>query len=254
MGALAAVHLAAHDPLRVLDGNAALSVVDEDDEHDDGQGAQDHQHQDPPLEGADDDVADALDNADGQTGNDAGKQDHGDAVADAMLGDLLTQPHDESGAGGEGQHNDDGGPDAALCLGRQDAVVLDQHVEAEALQQTDGNGDIAGDGCDLLPAFLALFLAHTLQCGDGDAQQLNDNGSVNVGLDGQGEDGCLGECAARHDVQQAQNGVLEHRKVALQCCNIDIRNRDGVAKTIKQNDEKGEEDLSADLFNSPCIA
>ena len=32
VGALAAVHLAAHDPLRVLDGNAALSIIGEDNE------------------------------------------------------------------------------------------------------------------------------------------------------------------------------------------------------------------------------
>ena len=35
-----------------------------------------------------------------QARDDAGEDDHGDAVADAALGDLLAEPHQEHGAGG----------------------------------------------------------------------------------------------------------------------------------------------------------
>ena len=36
--------------------------------------------------------------ADGRAGDDAGEDDQRDAVADAALGDLLAEPHDERGA------------------------------------------------------------------------------------------------------------------------------------------------------------
>ena len=42
-----------------------------------------------------------LVNAGRQTRNDAGEDEQTHAVADAAIGDLLTQPHDEGGAGGE---------------------------------------------------------------------------------------------------------------------------------------------------------
>ena len=48
----------------------------------------------------------------GTAGDDAREQDDGDAVADAELGDLLTQPHQEGRTGGEGQDDDDARPDA----------------------------------------------------------------------------------------------------------------------------------------------
>ena len=49
---LAAVHLAAHLTLGVLHGDAALGVVDEDDQHDQQQDAHDDQQSHPPLQGA----------------------------------------------------------------------------------------------------------------------------------------------------------------------------------------------------------
>jgi hypothetical protein len=39
-----------------------------------------------------------------QADDDAGEDQQAHAVADAALGDLLTQPHDEGGAGGQREH------------------------------------------------------------------------------------------------------------------------------------------------------
>ena len=104
---LAAVHLAAHHPLGVLDGDAALGVLDEHDEHHDGQHTNDDEDGAPPGEIKDALAGDAVevvldagvDGGDhaGYPGQDAGKQNDGNAVADAELGDLLTQPHDKGG-------------------------------------------------------------------------------------------------------------------------------------------------------------
>ena len=68
------------------------------------------------------------------------RTDDGDAVADAELGDLLTQPHDEGRAGSKGHYDDDAGPDAVHTAQIEQAVGLDEGVVAEALQK--GNGHV----------------------------------------------------------------------------------------------------------------
>ena len=104
MGGLAAHHLAADDALGVLDGDAALGAFDEDDEGDDGDHAGDEEDDGDGGECSPGAVAglvvEVLDAA-GQADDDAGEDEQRHAVADAALGDLLTQPHDEGGAGGE---------------------------------------------------------------------------------------------------------------------------------------------------------
>ena len=110
------------------------------------------------------------------TRQDTGKQDDGDAVADAELGDLLTQPHNKGRTGGEAQDDDDGSPPAGQTGGVQQSTVVlgaDQGVVAEALEQGDGHSDVTGDGRELLPALLAAVPLETLQSGDGNGEQLD---------------------------------------------------------------------------------
>ena len=107
VGVRAAVDLAADDALGVLHRDAALRPFHEDDEGDDGD------HEDDQAEHREEvalAVADVFDDAeDGvrQVDDDAGEDDQRDAVADAALGDLLTEPHDEGGAGGQREHGHD---------------------------------------------------------------------------------------------------------------------------------------------------
>ena len=49
------------------------------------------------------DLAGHFTDAAGQTGDDAGEDEQAHAVADAAVGNLLAQPHDEGGAGGQGE-------------------------------------------------------------------------------------------------------------------------------------------------------
>ena len=183
MCALAAVHFTADNSLCVLHGDPALGIVDVNDQDDDSESAEEHEQCDPPLQGTGGDITNARNNAGRESGNDAREEDHRDTVADTVFGDLLTQPHDQSGTGGEGQDDDDRRPDVVLCVADKEVVVLDEHVVTEALKKADTDSRITGDGGDLLSAFLALVLAQSLQCGDSDAQQLDDDGSIDVGLD-----------------------------------------------------------------------
>ena len=253
--ALAAVHLAADHALGILHRQTALGVVDEHDEHDEQQGAEVHQHQDPPGEVAIGDVVDLADDGVREAGDDAHEQDDRDTVADAELGDLLTKPHDEGGAGRKGQDNDDGCPDIAGKVRVDEAVVAHHHIIRKALQQADGDRAVAGDAGDLLLAFLAAFLLQTLQSGDRNAQELNDDGSVDVRLDGQREDRRLRERAAGHDVEQAQDRVLQATSLEVvgQCFGVDERYGYGIAETVKQDNQKRKENFLAQFLNAPCV-
>ena len=152
-----------------------------------------------------------------------------------------------------GQYNDDCRPDTVSCLCNEKAVVLDEHVVGKALQKADGYRGVTGDGGNLFLAFLALILAHALECGDCNAQQLDDDGCVDVRLDAQGENRCLRKCTAGHDVQQPQNSVLQRSEVALQSSRVDIRYRDCITDTENKQNNQCEQDLLANLLYTPCV-
>ena len=124
----------------------------------------------------------------GHGSNDGCEDQHGDTVADALLGDALTQPHKEGGTGGTADTDGDVGEQ--LALGAEDVEGLQNGAVGDVLQGNDDgdglhgcerNADVAGDLLDLLPA--VLFLGQTLKGGDGDGQQLHYNGAGDVGAD-----------------------------------------------------------------------
>ena len=58
-----------------------------------------------------------------QADHDAGKDQQRHAVADAALGDLLAQPHDEGAAGSQGQHRHQDEADARGSTTKSPAVL-----------------------------------------------------------------------------------------------------------------------------------
>ena len=66
----------------------------------------------------------------------------------------------------------------------------------ERAEQTKQNAEVTGPACDLLAAFLAAVFLKTLQLRNRNAQQLHNNGAVDVGSYRHGEQGRLGESAA----------------------------------------------------------
>ena len=253
VGVLAAVDLAAHDALGVLYGDAALGVVDEHDQDDQSEHAQEDEQILPPVvEGVGDHVGDDGADAGGNAGDDVGKQDHGDAVADAEFRDLLAQPHDEGGAGGERQ-NDDEHVGENLIVG-QHVGVAEHGIVGCAHDEADAHGGVAGDLVDLLAAFLAALLAQALQGGDGDGQQLDDDGCVDIGLDGQRQHGGAGERRAGQHVVQAQDVVGQVlREVLGEGRDIDVGNGDRVADAVNQKDQQDEQQLFAQFGDFPGV-
>ena len=204
----------------------------------------------PPCHGAGAQRGGHIAHHAGHAGQDACEQDDGDTVADTELGDLLTHPHDEGGAGDEGDDDDQSGPDAGVG---QDTVVLHQGVVAPALQDGDGHGGIPGDGLDLLFAFLAALLCHAAQGGNGDGQQLHHDGCRDVGRNGQCKQRCTGQRTAGEHVQPAQRVAALTAEPALQCVAVDPRERNGGTETVQNDDQQGKQELILKLGNFPCV-
>ena len=153
----------------------------------------------------------------------------------------------------KGDHDNDGRPHAR-GVGLQKIVAADEHIVRIALQQTDAHGGVPGDVVDLLAAFLTALLAEPFQSGNGDAEELDDDGRVDVGLNTQGENGCRGESSAGHDVVKAQDRGLKLRiKVLLEERGVHVRNQHSAAQTVEKDHEQGEQDLLSQVFDLPCI-
>ena len=213
---MAAVHLASHHPLGILNGNPPLRIREEHDKANDGQEQQDDDgNQNHVFDRSRATLVEHLHAAlveqlpqeierSGQAGDDAREQQDGNTIAYALFIDLLAQPHHQSGARGEAEHNNDGGKpggSAALGLRCQRAILVAHHeIVGDAQQKAQRHGDIPGDLPQLFPARLAV-LGHPLQGRDRHRQQLNDDAGVDVRGDGQGENAGVGKSAARQEGQ-----------------------------------------------------
>ena len=217
--ASSAVDPAAADVLGALRGNPPLPLADKHDagDHADEKHDQDQEHVHAQLAlaaaqlqaaaGHDrlDDFADGA----GQPGQNIAHDQKTDAVADAVLVDLLAQPHEEYRAGGHRQNGNEL-PGDLQAEGRAAAVVAQElgtdHVLAArkpkdiepALPKAEKHGGVAGILIDLLPPGLALLLQLFQRRIDA-RQKLEDNRGGNVGHDAQTEDGRLPQLAAAED-------------------------------------------------------
>ncbi len=70
-------------------------------------------------------------------GNDTCEQDDRNAVADTLLGDVLTHPHDQRGACGESYNNDGASARCWTRIGLAAETVAEQCVVGQTLQQTE---------------------------------------------------------------------------------------------------------------------
>ena len=123
--------------------------------------------------------------------DDAGEDDEADAVADALLGDQLAQPHQEDRAGGQG---DDLGERPA-GRSRPKPPVSDRRVrvvqdgqEAVGLEQGQRHGQVAGVLVDLVAAVLALAAESAWRRGIDALHQLHDDRGVDVRVHAQADD------------------------------------------------------------------
>ena len=109
--------------------------------------------------------------------------------------------------------------------------------------------------CDLLAAFLAAVLYHALKSGDGNGQQLEDNGRVDIRSNAHGEDRRTRQTAAGEHIQ-----ITEHRtvgacllKILSKHLGVDERNRNARTEAEDQDNEKSIQDLLAQFGHSPGV-
>ena len=190
------------------------------------------------------------------TREDAGEQQNGNAVADAAIVDLLTEPHHQRGADGEAQDDDNGGePCGAGAAGRSRrqriVLVLCHEVIRDAEQKAQSNRHIARQFAELLAAVLAL-LCPALQHRDRHRQQLNDDGTVDIRGDGERKQAGVREAAAGHQRQNTHEVAAAFGSLR-NSGNINKGNRDGGTDPENQHDEKRIQDLFAEIHDFPCI-
>ena len=197
VGRVAAEHLVAHLSLRVLDENAALRALHEDDEGDDRN--RHHQKNDdedgrdragsPEFERGSERVRQVRDN----TGHD----DQRDAVADPARGDLLAEPHQKDRAADERHHGHQ--PEEQPGIEhrglRPGMHPLQPDRDPIGLDRRQQDSAEAGVLVQLLAPALA-FLLQRFECRGHRSQELDDDRCRNV----------------RHDVQAQRSSSCRARR------------------------------------------
>ena len=192
----------------------------------------------------------------GQADDDAGEDDQRDAVADAALADLLTEPHDEGATGGQGQdrqqpegpartrHQGGAARSRRLLQEERDAGRLDDRHQHRAVARVLG---------DLLAAELAL-LRELLEVGPHHRQQLQDDRRRDVRHDAEREDGDPLEASARERVHEAEEGALHGRHELDQRLRIHPRRRNVTADPIDREQPESEHQALAQIRDREDIA
>jgi len=190
-----------------------------------------------------------LSRAAGQAGDDAGEDEQAHAVANATVGNLLAQPHDEGGAGGEREDRHQAEADARI---QHHATLLQDGSDADRLQGAQDDRHVTGPLGDLAPAQLA-FLLNARQGFIDHGEQLEDDRRRNVRHDAQREDGHLAQVAAAEQVHQPQGRSALRAEELFQQFAVYARGRNVRAQPIDGEDEEGEQNPLAQVGNPEDI-
>src|SRR6185312_12711812 len=246
-------HAAANHALGVLHRDAPFRALDPADE------TNDHHHHDHKSKDRDRcqtapcasfelvvEVTDPARQADDDTSED--QQRH--AIADAALGNLLAQPHDEGGTGGEGKHAQGKelsfrhGGHALARAGR----AGERKTDEEALHDTQRDRDVTRPLRDLAAAEFAFFLQLGQRLID-DSQQLEDDRRRDVRHDAESENRQLAQVAAGKQVKQTKRGARVLVEEVRQRVRIDAGCRNVRAQTIDREHGKRERNAIAKVFD-----
>ena len=226
----------ADDAFGVLHGDPPVAALDEDDRADHGDDhdrQQEHDAQRPDLPGLHL-IERGQDHRVRQVDDDAGEDQQRHAVADAALGDLLAQPHDEHRAGGQRQHGHQPEAPARVVHQRQtagDASVVrsSQMAIAERLHERQHQRQVARVLGDLAAAELA-FLRDPLEIRPHDRQQLQDDRRADVRHHAEREDRHARQVAAGEHVVEAEHRVVRLIGEQRQRFLVHARRRDVIAR------------------------
>ena len=248
VGVVAAELPVADLALRVVDRDAPLRPLDEDDQGDDQQRDQQEQDDEDGRERAGPAEFEGRDQGARQVGDDAREDDQRDAVADAAGGDLLAQPHQEHGAADQRDDAGDAEEPAGIGDRRAEAAAhaFEPDGDAPGLEDRDQHGQVAGILVELLPPRLA-FLLQGLERGDGGGHQLHDDAGRDVGHDVQREHGHPAERAAGEHVEHAEDAAAMLGQHLAHHRGIDAGDRHIGAEAVDDQRTEGEPDALLEL-------
>ena len=181
------------------------------------------------------------------TGHDATQDDQRKAVADPLLGDQLAQP---DGKHCPRRHRDQDGYRGKPLPGPEAETSDDArhrgHHQAnlpEGLQRSQGHGEVERPLIQLALALFTLLLEHIFQLGEDRDEELQDDGGRNVGIDTGGQNGEVRHCAARQQVDQAEQlaGRSALRQEIRQLVAIHTRHGDVGGHTEDDEEPQGVE-------------
>ena len=188
-----------------------------------------------------------------QTGHDTDHDDERNAVPDTLVGDLLSEPHDEHGAGDQDHRGVDHEPERVAVDERRGRQCMEQ--VSDIRRSLDCEDDNREEACPLIhfaaPA-LALLL-HLLEVGNHDSHQLDDDRSGDVGHYSECENGGIAKCTAGEYVQQAEQAVVAHLvgqcRPLAQGVGVDTRNNHKTAQAIYEKEAQRVENTFAQLLD-----
>jgi hypothetical protein len=229
--------------LGVVDRDAPLAALDEHDEGGDRADQEQQQQREGRVHLAGAHLLEGAADGGRQPGDDAGEDQHGDAVADAALGDLLAEPHQEHRACGQCDRRDQHELHAGVD---RDALILEGGRGAEALEQRQHQREVARPLGQLAPARLA-FLLDRGQRGHDHGHHLDDDGRRDVGHHAHREDGQARQRAAGEHVEQAEDRAFLLLEQARHGGHVDARHGHEGADPVDDQRPEQEEQAMAHL-------
>ena len=194
-------------------------------------------------------LVDQIAHAARQAGHNAGEDQQAHAVADAAVGNLLAQPHDERGAGGQGENRHQDEPDARV---QHQPLLGKNGGDADGLERAQDHGHVTRPLGDLAPAQLAFLL----NAGQGlidHGEQLEDDRRRDIGHDAEGEDGHAAQVAATEQVHEAQRRAGLRVEQQLQLVGVDAWCGDERSQPVDGENAHGEHDPLAQVWNPKDI-
>ena len=253
MRVLPAIHFTPDLALGIADGDAPLGPLHKDNghQHRRHKGHNDHGHKKAHVPGFN--KGHRLNDATRDAHHDAAEDDQRNAVADAPLGDLFAQPHDQHRAGRKGDHGHQPKMPARRQHhghARRTGHIFQAHGNAQALHQGDEHRHIAGVLGYLAPTGLPFFARHTLDVRADHLQQLHDDAGRNVGHDAQGKDRNVGEPAAGKHVKKTEQRAGHTFKKRRQSRGVDPRHGHMHANAVAAQNQEG----PAQLFGQRSLS
>ena len=145
----------------------------------------------------------------GIAGDDSSKDDQGYSVADAMFGDLLTQPHHDHGTRDQGHDAGEVEKEIGANHHRTGGAGHggESHRDGHSVEGSQQHSAIAGNLVNLLLPVRAFF-AQLFKIGNYAAQKLDHDRGRDIGHNSQGKDRRPFKVSTHKQVEQPEEGVV----------------------------------------------